>query len=76
MAIDKIVTTVKDHYCMCCDELIAKGTKALFVAEKQPKYDVDDNQIGIEYFRAWYCYDENIKIEFEGELVPKLPACG
>lgn len=79
MAIDKIVTTRKQHFCTCCNEPIPKGAKAWYFANKQPRYDADDNQIGIEYFKAYYCYDKNAvygdNFEDGFEIYTMVPSC-
>ncbi len=76
MSIEKIVKTRKEHLCSCCSEIIPKGVKSIYYTVKNPKYNDSDEQVGIEYFTGWYCYDENVKIEYEGEMVIKMPSCG
>ena len=66
----KIIKTRKPHKCCACEAIIPKGTYCNFHKERQPRFDKDDNQIGIEYINIWVhlppkenetdCIDENI----------------
>jgi hypothetical protein len=56
---DKIVKTRKDHKCAYCGKTILKGSTACYMEGRHPKYEVkgfEEKQIGIEYFKVYYCY--------------------
>ena len=68
MAIEKIVVCKKDHKCCHCDKTIKKGESACYMSGREPKYDVElvggsphEEQIGINYYRVWFCYDKKIE---------------
>ena len=66
---DKIVKTRKDHKCAYCGKTILKGSTACYMEGRNPKYEVkgfEEKQIGIEYFKVYYCYGA------EGD---NMPAC-
>lgn len=59
-----IQKTRKDHTCCFCNKVIDKGSKALYVEGKSPKYEETDKpfeekQTGIEYYKLYYCWDGN-----------------
>jgi hypothetical protein len=54
---EKIVKCRKDYKCNQCESIIKKGEKALYGSERRPKYDENDNQIGIEYV-SWRLHDD------------------
>lgn len=37
---------------ICCDGDIQKGERHIHEKQRQPRYDADDNQIGIDYFEC------------------------
>jgi len=64
---DKVVTTRKDHNCGYCNKIIPNGNKAYFMEGKDPVFETskvdaitgcDGKQIGIKYWKVWYCNDE------------------
>lgn len=55
---DKIVKTRKDHTCDMCNEIIPKAKKAMFYSGRSPKYDNNEKQIGIEYFKGYFHLEE------------------
>lgn len=57
MATEKTVKIRKDRKCDCCGKLHKNGTVMLFGEWKDAKFDKDENQIGIEYHRYYWCYD-------------------
>ena len=60
MAIEKVVLCKKDHKCSQCDRTIKKGESAFHMSGRDPKYDKEhEEQIGINYYRVWFCYDKN-----------------
>ena len=69
---DKIVTTRKDHECCYCRRVIPKGSKALYIEGKEPRYDDEfEDQIGIKYYRVWLCHNDPVclrtgRLEIEG----------
>ena len=83
MAIDKLITTRKEHTCSCCGKVIPKGSKAWYVSKKMPKYeytsDDEEKQVGIDYFRAYFCFDKtaNFECNSEGgiEIKTMVPSC-
>lgn len=50
---DKTVKTRKEHKCEQCNQTILKGEYATFYSVKTPKFDSNDIQIGIEYFKGY-----------------------
>ena len=64
---EKIVTTKKEHVCGYCHKIIPVGDKAYYMEGKDPIYELDKedaiygtngDQIGINYWRVWYCHDD------------------
>jgi hypothetical protein len=49
----KTIVVRKDHPCNACDGTIKKGEKAIFYEGKGPRFDDNDKQIGIEYWKVW-----------------------
>lgn len=47
------VITRKAHDCSFCGEVIPKGSKALFYEGKTGRFDENDNQIGVEFYKNW-----------------------
>lgn len=47
------IKTRKPHDCCFCGESIPAGSIAYYSEGRYPKYDDDDNQIGIEFVRSW-----------------------
>jgi|ETNvirome_6_1000_1030641.scaffolds.fasta_scaffold00690_6 hypothetical protein len=45
----------KEHKCTYCERTIKKGELAGFISGRLPRYDEDENQIGIEYFKIYEC---------------------
>ena len=73
MGVNKIVKCRKEHTCAMCERTINVGEKAYYMELKTPKYDVEqvgastyEKQIGVEYHKLYYCYDENTDL---------MPAC-
>jgi hypothetical protein len=65
---EKIVRTRKDHKCWYCEKIIPKGSFAYYMEGRGPVYGhsterpyypnvMQERQIGIEYFKVWYCND-------------------
>lgn len=77
VATKKTVKIRKDRECENCGKLHKKGTMMLFGEWKDPKLDDDEKQIGIEYHRHYWCYDESNPhyIDEDGEKIDLLP-CG
>lgn len=64
--IDKEVKARKIHKCDECGiNSIKKGDLYIFISWRSPKYDKDDNQIGIEYLQYKLCMkcDTDLKEE-------------
>ncbi len=64
MTIEKIVKCKTDHKCGWCNKKINKGESAFFMSGKEPRYEsgksvANKEQIGINYFKVWFCYDKN-----------------
>lgn len=55
---EKEVIVRKDHNCAYCNSLIKKGETANYMEVRGPRYDVDDFQIGIHFYKEWYCIDK------------------
>ena len=56
----KLIKTRTEHECSSCNRVIPKGSKANFMQWRAPKFDGDDNQIGIEYVKLYNCeFDDN-----------------
>lgn len=53
----KILTARKHYKCDYCMEDINVGDKYRFESSRQPKYDIDDAQIGISYWHGRFCFD-------------------
>jgi hypothetical protein len=51
------IITRKNHKCTFCERTILKGSACMFDKGKAPRYDNDDNQIGIEFWKAWLCLE-------------------
>ena len=51
------VTTRKPHKCANCGIEIPAGSRVRFYERRGPRYDKNDKQIGIEYWREWMCAD-------------------
>lgn len=49
----RLIKTRKDHECSSCNRVISKGSKAIFQQWRAPKFDSEDNQIGIEYVKLY-----------------------
>ncbi len=49
----KIIKTRAVHKCSLCGFDIKKGSLAEYEQWRAPKYDDNDNQIGIEYCKVW-----------------------
>ncbi len=56
---DKIVRVRKDRICDACLKRIKKGELCNFYSGRNPRYNDDDEQIGIEYFHGWLHRDSN-----------------
>ena len=54
MRLPKQVYTSKEHICCTCGCIIPKQSYVMFFESRQPKFDKQDNQIGIDYFKIWY----------------------
>lgn len=52
------VVTRKPHKCDYCERIIQPNSKMTLHEYKLPKYDDEENQIGIEYYRGYTCYDD------------------
>ena len=53
---DKEIKARKTHQCDECKEMaIKKGDLYIFISWRAPRYDKDDNQIGIEYLQFKLC---------------------
>jgi hypothetical protein len=50
---EKTVKTRANHPCGICGHLIKIGDLAEYMEGKNPKFDKDDNQIGIEFYKVW-----------------------
>jgi len=50
---DNIVKTRKEHPYEICGFPIEVGSLAEYIEGKCAKYDTEDRQIGIEYFKMW-----------------------
>lgn len=50
---DKIVKTRQEHPCEICGFTIEAGSLAEYMEGRSAKYDLQDRQIGIEYFKLW-----------------------
>ncbi len=61
----------KPHKCDYCGHEIQKGEQARYYEGRAPRYDDNDNQVGISYYRGWLCADygecEARYLEREGE---------
>jgi hypothetical protein len=64
---EKIIKIKKDRKCSCCGKQRLKGDVMFYYEGKHPKFDDDDKQIGIQYYKDWYCYDP---------LSEYMPPCG
>ena len=76
METKKIVKIRKDRKCECCGKLHKNGTTMLFGEWKDPKLDDDEKQIGIQYHRYYWSYDElksTIVTEEHGTIL--IPVC-
>ena len=56
---DKHIITRKNHKCGYCRTEIPKGSSARFVSERLPLWGENDNQIGIWYYKDWFCMDRD-----------------
>ena len=54
---DKIVKARKDYKCAFCDSDIKKGDHHQYGKTRTPKFDDNDDQIGIEYAEWRLCLD-------------------
>jgi len=52
--VKKIVKIRKPRKCPFCEGMMNVGEMAAYYEERYPKYNDDDIQIGIEYFKGWY----------------------
>ena len=52
-AADNVVKCRKPHKCDYCDEIINAGELAEYCEGKTAKYDKDDKQIGIHFWKSW-----------------------
>jgi len=55
---DQVVTCRKDHKCTYCGAAIKAGEEAIYKEGKNPVYDKDFIQTGIQYWKAWFCLTE------------------
>jgi len=64
------IKTRKDHECCLCGAKIQKGEYAYYMEGRMAKYEQVDyafeRQIGITYYKAYYCFNE---------LLINSPAC-
>jgi hypothetical protein len=51
--VEKIVKTRKDHECCACEKIIKRGEQAKYHESRGPKFNWDDEQIGIEYLHLY-----------------------
>ncbi|MCP3966703.1 MAG: hypothetical protein GY718_10190 [Lentisphaerae bacterium] len=51
------VTARKEYECDICGSPIHKGDKYIFLTGRDPRYDEDDNQIGIRFYTTRFCED-------------------
>ena len=54
-----ILKTRKEHKCCYCNGIINKGELADVYKGRQGKFDKDDKQIGIEYYKCYLHFDIN-----------------
>lgn len=57
----------KDHKCYLCSEIISKGTIYFFCSNKEPRYNFEGKQIGIEYTKI-RIHEPNCLYDEDGNL--------
>ena len=56
---EKIVTARKKWICDQCGATIEIGQRYISGSGKGPRFDDDDNQIGIQYYKFRLCLDDS-----------------
>jgi len=54
---EAIVKTRKEHKCCYCNGTIKIGEWATVYSGRQPRFDKNENQVGIEYFKIYLHID-------------------
>ena len=53
------ITTRKEYECLFCERTIVKGSRCLFDKGKSARYDDNDKQVGIHFWQAYFCLDQD-----------------
>lgn len=54
---NKIVRPVEDRVCQICGKQINKGDEAEYFSFKTGRFDANERQIGIQFYRFWIHYN-------------------
>jgi hypothetical protein len=74
--IDKVVKTRKSHKCSCCESNIPRGSFAIYTNWKGARYDDNENQIGVEFHRNYYCFSSDDSVINNEEFgIILMPEC-
>lgn len=77
MTPEQIVKARKPHQCAHCLNEIPKGSQAKFFSAKQPVFDSNEIQTGIEYVKSYFCHksgcDERLSVSFKGKTFEMTP---
>lgn len=57
MARHIIESTRKDHKCALCERVIPMGSKCFYEKHRVGKRDNNDDQVGIEFWSGWFCFN-------------------
>lgn len=73
----KVIKTRKSHVCDFCDKEIPKGSEAVFISDRRPRFeydfttygdeDLDGKQVGVEFLRTRFHLECNPKPSPEDE---------